>query len=102
VVLVDIDRCPGANSARPIQLHPCTGSSCTCCGSIFAPRLDVDVSSSGASAVTMTVSWIVEGLISKSTATVWPTSSWTPVRCTVVKPGSSTVISYAPTRAGIR
>ena len=44
------------------------------------PRLDVVTLSSGASAVTVTVSWTVDGDIWTLTVAVWPTSSWTPVR----------------------
>jgi hypothetical protein len=102
VVAVGDVRLPGARSARPIQLRPYTGSSWTCVGSTLPPRLDVVTLSSGASAVTVTVSWTVEGVICISSDAVCPTSSWTPIRVIVVKPDSSTVTVYAPTRTGIR
>ncbi len=100
--LVDDVRLPGASSASAIQLRPATGSSCTCCGSTLPPRLEVVTFSSGASAVTVTVSCTVDGAIWRLTLAVWPTSSCTPVRVTVVKPCSSAEIRYAPTRAGMR
>jgi hypothetical protein len=42
--------------ASAIQLRPCTGSSCTCCGSMLPPSCDVATLMSGASPLTVTVS----------------------------------------------
>ena len=61
--MVDDVRLPGASSASAIQLRPLTGSSCTCCGSTLPPSAEVDTFSSGASAVTVTVSCTVDGAI---------------------------------------
>ncbi len=54
--------------------------------------LDVVVSISGASPVTVTVSCSVDGAIWRFTVRVWPTSNSTPVRFTVLKPVSCAVI----------
>ena len=54
--LADVDRLPGASISSAIQLRPSDGISVTCCGSMLPPRLEVATSSSGDSAVTVTVS----------------------------------------------
>ncbi len=95
-------RLPGASIASPIQFRPCTGSSCTCCGSTLPPIVEVVRLSSGASAETVTVSCTVDGAICMLTVAVCPTSSWMPARVSVVNPESSAVSWYAPTRVGIR
>ena len=56
-------RLPGASIASAIQLRPCTGSSWTCSGLMLPPRLELATFSSGASAITVTVSWTVESAI---------------------------------------
>ena len=89
VALVEDVRLPGASSASAIQLRPFTGSSCTCCGSTLPPSADVATLSSGASAVTVTVSCTVDGPICRLIVAVWPTSSCRPVRVWVAKPWSS-------------
>ena len=53
---------------------------------MLPPRLEVWGLTSGASAVTVTVSCTVDGDSWRFTAAVWPTSSCTPVRVTVEKP----------------
>ena len=102
VALVDEVRLPGASSASAIQLRPCAGSSDICFGSMLPPSLDVVVSMSGASPVTVTVSCSVEGAICRLIVAVWPTRRLTPWRFTVLKPVSEAVIRYVPTRAGMR
>ena len=95
-------RLPGASSASEVQSRPWIGSSCICCWSMLPPIEEVATSRSGASAVTVTVSWRVDGFSCTSIAAVWPTSSDTPARVIVVKPCSSNVSWYWPIRAGIR
>ena len=87
--MVEDVRLPGASSASAIQLPPFIGSSCTCCGSTLPPSADVETLSSGASAVTVTVSCTVDGAICRLIVAVWPTSSCNPVRVCVAKPCSS-------------
>ena len=86
-------RLPGATSASAIQLRPFTGSSWTCFGSTLPPMAEFLRSISGASPVTVTVSWIVEGAICMFTDAVCPTSRLTPMRDAVENPWSSAVIS---------
>src|SRR6185503_7852976 len=69
---------------------------------MLLPRTDEETFRSGASAVTVIVSASVDGDSCRLTTRVSPTSSCTPSRTTVVNPGSSAAILYAPTRAGMR
>ena len=58
---------------------------------MLEPTVDVVVSTSGGSPVTVTVSCNADGAIWKFTRLVCPTSIWR-VRLTVVKPANSAVI----------
>src|SRR5258705_2465946 len=95
-------RLPGASSSSAPQSRPWRGMSCTCFGSMLLPRTDEETFRSGASAVTVIVSASVDGDSCRFTTSVSPTSSCNPSRTTVVKPGNSAAILYAPTRAGMR
>jgi len=67
---ISVVRLPGASSASAIHSRPCTGSSDICSGSMLPPTLDCVVSMSGASAVTVTVSWMADGAICTLSVTV--------------------------------
>jgi hypothetical protein len=66
-------RLPGASSVRSIQLRPLTGRSCIWRGSTFDASVELAVSTSGASPVTVTLSCTVEGAICRLSTTVCPT-----------------------------
>jgi hypothetical protein len=78
-------RLPGASSARLIQLRPFTGSSATWRGSMLPPSVDVVVSISGASPLTVSVSATPAGDICRLRTPVCPTSNST-ARAMELKP----------------
>lgn len=59
---------------------------------MFAPTVDVVISTSGGAPVTVTVSCTADGAIPMFNTAVWPTRIWT-FRFTVVKPDSSALIA---------
>jgi hypothetical protein len=102
LVPTSLAREPGASITRSTQLRPDSGISESCFASRLPPTEEFFMSTSGASPVTVTDSCTVEGDICRSSVAVWPTSSVTPVRAMVAKPGSSAVILNSPMRTGMR
>jgi hypothetical protein len=79
-----------------VKLRPFSGSSTTCCSSMVMPSVACEVSTSGASPVTVTASSTAPTAIAMSTRAVSLTRTVMPSRVVVLNPESVALTLYCP------